>query len=57
MFYTNYRSVYTWNCFYLKELILSVTGSLYIFMGKVYKPGDRIEISGIKGDMIDVDSI
>ncbi|WP_390886620.1 hypothetical protein [Lacinutrix neustonica] len=24
---------------------------------KVYKPGDRIEINGIKGDVIDVDSI
>lgn len=41
----------------LQELILSIAGSLYIFFIKVYKPGDRIEINGIKGDVIDVDSI
>ncbi|MCR8667569.1 mechanosensitive ion channel family protein [Aestuariibaculum sp. M13] len=41
----------------LQELILSIAGSLYIFVVKVYKPGDRIEINGIKGDVIDVDSI
>lgn len=43
--------------FTLQELILSIAGSVYIFMVKVYKPGDRIEINGIKGDVIDVDSI
>lgn len=43
--------------FTLQELILSIAGSMYIFMVKVYKPGDRIEINGIKGDVIDVDSI
>ncbi|WP_223550362.1 mechanosensitive ion channel family protein [Aestuariivivens sp. NBU2969] len=41
----------------LQELILSIAGSLYIFIVKVYKPGARIEINGIKGDVIDVDSI
>jgi small-conductance mechanosensitive channel len=41
----------------LQELVLSVAGSFYIFFVKVYKPGDRIEINGIKGDVIDVDSI
>ncbi|MDX1314230.1 MAG: mechanosensitive ion channel [Eudoraea sp.] len=41
----------------LQELILSIAGSIYIFVVKVYKPGDRIEINGIKGDVIDVDSI
>ena len=41
----------------LQELILSLAGSLYIFFVKVYKPGDRIEIHGIKGDVIDIDSI
>lgn len=41
----------------LQELILSVAGSFYIFFVKVYKPGDRIEIHGIKGDVIDIDSI
>jgi small-conductance mechanosensitive channel len=43
--------------FTLQELILSIAGSVYIFLVKVYKPGDRIEINGIKGDVIDVDSI
>jgi small-conductance mechanosensitive channel len=41
----------------LQELILSIAGSLYIFFVKVYKPGDRIEINGIKGDIIYIDSI
>ncbi len=41
----------------LQELILSITGSFYIFFVKVYKPGDRIQINGIKGDVIDIDSI
>ncbi len=43
--------------FTLQELILSIAGSIYIFVLKVYKPGDRIEINGIKGDVIDVDSV
>jgi small-conductance mechanosensitive channel len=43
--------------FTLQELILSIAGSVYIFLVKVYTPGDRIEINGIKGDVIDVDSI
>ena len=41
----------------LQELILSIAGSFYIFFIKVYKPGDRIEINGIKGDVINIDSI
>lgn len=41
----------------LQELILSVAGSFYIFFVGVYKPGDRIEINKIKGDVIDVDSL
>jgi len=41
----------------LQEIILSIAGSFYIFIVKVYKPGDRIEINGIKGDVIDIDSI
>lgn len=41
----------------LQELILSVAGSFYIFFVGVYKPGDRIEINNIKGDVIDVDSM
>jgi len=41
----------------LQELILSFAGSVFIFFIKVYKPGDRIEINGIKGDVIDIDSL
>jgi len=41
----------------LQELILRIAGSFYIFFVKGYKPGDRIEIKGIKGDVIDIDSI
>lgn len=41
----------------LQELILSIAGSFYIFLVGVYKPGDRIEINGIKGDVIDIDSV
>jgi small-conductance mechanosensitive channel len=41
----------------LQELILSIAGSFYIYFVRVYKPGDRIEINGIKGDVIDIDSI
>lgn len=41
----------------LQELFLSLAGSIYIFLVKVYAPGDRIEIHGIKGDVIDIDSI
>lgn len=43
--------------FALQELILSVAGSIYIFVLRVYKPGDRIEINKIKGDVIDVDTV
>lgn len=43
--------------FTLQELILSIAGSIYIFFVKVYTTGDRIEINGIKGDVIDIDSI
>jgi small-conductance mechanosensitive channel len=43
--------------FTLQELILSIAGSIYIFLVKVYQPGDRIEINGIKGDVVDVDSV
>ncbi len=41
----------------LQELILGVAGSFYIFFVGVYKPGDRIEINNIKGDVIDIDSM
>lgn len=41
----------------LQEIFLSIAGSFYIFIVNVYKPGDRIEINKIKGDVIDIDSI
>ncbi|WP_316932012.1 mechanosensitive ion channel family protein [Bizionia psychrotolerans] len=41
----------------LQELILSIAGSFYIFFVGVYKPGDRIQINNIKGDVIDIDSV
>jgi small-conductance mechanosensitive channel len=40
--------------FTLQEVILSFAGWISIFTTKVYKPGDRIEINGIKGDVIDI---
>ncbi len=43
--------------FALQELFLGIAGSIYIFFIKVYKPGDRIEINKIKGDVIDIDSV
>lgn len=43
--------------FALQELFLAVAGSIYIFIIKVYKVGERIEINGIKGDIIDIDSM
>jgi len=43
--------------FTLQELILSIAGSFYIFALRVYKPGDRIEINNIKGDVIDVNTM
>ena len=41
----------------LQELILSLAGSVFIYMINVYKLGDRIEINGIKGDVIDINSL
>ncbi|EGV43941.1 mechanosensitive ion channel family protein [Bizionia argentinensis JUB59] len=43
--------------FALQELILSIVGSIYILLFNVYQPGDRIELNGIKGDVMDVDSM
>lgn len=43
--------------FTLQELILSVAGSFYIFALRLYKPGDRIEINNIRGDVIDINSM
>lgn len=38
----------------LKEPLLSIFGRVGIFAGDMYTVGDRIELSGMKGDVIDV---
>lgn len=40
--------------FALQEVILSIAGWFAIFGSNMYKPGDRIEINGVKGDVIDI---
>lgn len=40
--------------FALQEVIISVAGWLAIVFGKFYKTGDRVELGGIKGDVIDI---
>lgn len=40
--------------FALQEVILSVAGWVSIFANGLYKPGDRIELNQVKGDVIDV---
>lgn len=40
--------------FALQEVVLSVAGWISIFGSSIYKPGDRIEINNIKGDVIDI---
>lgn len=40
--------------FALQEVILSVAGWVAIFSSNIYKPGDRIEINNVKGDVIDI---
>lgn len=40
--------------FALQEVIASVAGWVAISMGKFYSPGDRIELDGIRGDVIDI---
>ena len=40
--------------FALQEVILSVAGWVSIFSTKMYRTGDRIEINGVKGDVIDI---
>lgn len=40
--------------FALQEVILSIFGWMIIFTTNSYSPGDRIEINGIKGDVIDI---
>lgn len=40
--------------FTLQEVFLSMAGWFSIFSSKLYAPGDRIEMNGIKGDVIDI---
>jgi len=40
--------------FALQEIIASVAGWVAISIGKFYSPGDRIELAGIRGDVIDI---
>jgi small-conductance mechanosensitive channel len=40
--------------FTLQEVILSTAGWVVIFSSNIYKPGDRIEMNGVKGDVIDI---
>ncbi len=40
--------------FALKEVIVSVAGWIAVTFGDFYKVGDRIQLGGIKGDVIDI---
>jgi small-conductance mechanosensitive channel len=40
--------------FALQEVIASVAGWVAISFGAFYRPGDRVQVGGIKGDVIDV---
>lgn len=40
--------------FALQEVIASVAGWLAVTVGGVYNPGDRVQLGGIRGDVIDV---
>ncbi|HKI95478.1 MAG TPA: mechanosensitive ion channel family protein [Gemmatimonadales bacterium] len=40
--------------FALQEVIVSVAGWVAVALGNFYKVGDRVELGGIKGDVIDI---
>jgi small-conductance mechanosensitive channel len=40
--------------FALQEVIASVAGWVAVSFGNFYKPGDRIQLGGIRGDVIDI---
>ncbi|GAB4210311.1 MAG: mechanosensitive ion channel [Synechococcales cyanobacterium] len=40
--------------FALQEVIASIAGWIAISFGGFYKPGDRVQLGGIKGDVIDI---
>src|SRR5690554_1444648 len=40
--------------FALQEVIMSVAGWIVIMFGGFYKPGDRVQLGGTKGDVMDI---
>lgn len=38
----------------LQEVIVSVAGWMTVTIGNFYRPGDRVQLGGIKGDVIDI---
>lgn len=40
--------------FALQEVIASIAGWVALSFGNFYKPGDRVQLGGIKGDVIDI---
>ncbi|MDE3135635.1 MAG: mechanosensitive ion channel [Acidobacteriota bacterium] len=40
--------------FALQEVIVSVAGWMALSFGRYYSPGDRVQLGGIKGDVIDI---
>ena len=40
--------------FSLQEIIVSIAGWVAISFGHFYKPGDRVQLGGIQGDVIDI---
>ena len=40
--------------FALQEVIVSFAGWLAILLGGLYKPGERVQVGGIKGDVMDI---
>jgi small-conductance mechanosensitive channel len=40
--------------FALQEVIVSVAGWVAVSVGNFYSPGDRVQLGGIKGDVIDI---
>ncbi|WP_218079846.1 mechanosensitive ion channel domain-containing protein [Anthocerotibacter panamensis] len=40
--------------FALQEVIASFAGWIAVSFGNFYKPGDRIQLGGIRGDVIDI---
>ncbi|GHE72060.1 mechanosensitive ion channel protein MscS [Roseivirga thermotolerans] len=40
--------------FALQEVIMSIAGFLVILSGKYFKVGDRVQMGGVKGDVVDI---